>query len=179
MKKIKKRVTEAFNKKIYLLGIDTDGRNVWLEAPSWNCGWYWGFGYIERYTHNRSPGNSRDIESHSHWDTGIIGQHEYYDTDKGCFRLSSDYIHHLNESPDFQATVLTDKESWELADLIKSFYTLREAAGLYNRGGSHLTTTKIQNLMKSGINCNNINTIDLPRIFERIDQLLTPKGGKI
>lgn len=175
MQKIEKRVTEAFNKKIYLLGLGKEGKNIWLEAPSWDCGWYWGFGYIERYTNNECPNRSRDISSHSHWDIVIIGKQEYYDTNKGCFMLSSEYIHHLNESPNFQATVLSDEESWELADLMASYYTLSKAAELYNRGGSHLTTTKIQNLMKSAINCNNINKIDLPRIFERIDQILTPK----
>lgn len=175
MEKIEKRVTEAFGKKIYLLGMDTDNKNVWLEAPRWDCGWYWGFGYIERYTNNQYPEKSSDIISHSHWDMEIIGKREYYDIDKQCWRVPDQYIHHLNENPEIQGSVLSDRESWELADLMASYYTLSKAAELYNRGGSHLTTTKIQNLMKSAINYNNINKIDLPRIFERIDQILTPK----
>ena len=32
-----KKVTEAFDEKIYLLGKGKDGLWYWLEAPSWDC----------------------------------------------------------------------------------------------------------------------------------------------
>ena len=38
---IKKRVDKAFGKDVYLLGIDQYNEYVWLEAPKWDCGWYW------------------------------------------------------------------------------------------------------------------------------------------
>ena len=49
---MKKQTTTAFKKKIYLLGADAEGTKYWLEAPSWDCDWYWGFGYVETYTNN-------------------------------------------------------------------------------------------------------------------------------
>ena len=55
----------------YLLGIDSVGIKHYVEAPSWDCGWYWGFGYIESYTNNNSPGTSRDKQSHQHWYTTL------------------------------------------------------------------------------------------------------------
>lgn len=176
MKRGKKRITTAFGKKIYLLGVDQDCKNVWLEAPQWNCRWYWGFGYIERYTNNRNPSKAKDILSHTHWDTEIVGKQEYYDTEKQCFRLRSDYIHHLNENPDFKVTTLSDKESWELADLMQSFYILSKTAGIYNKGGSHLSTSVIS--LKNAKLYDQINYVDLPNIFARIDQILTPELKK-
>lgn len=56
-----------FGKEVYLIGINEDGEKVFLEEPSWDCGWYWGFGYLETYTNNRQITRSRDIQSHSHF----------------------------------------------------------------------------------------------------------------
>ena len=67
MKKIAKKNYRMFRREIYLIGIDTDGQKVFLEEPSWDCGWYWGFGYLETYTNNRAITMSRDIQSHSHF----------------------------------------------------------------------------------------------------------------
>ena len=54
-KKMKKEKRFAFGKNIYLLGSDKDGVKYWLEEASWDCGWYWGFGYVETYTNNSNP----------------------------------------------------------------------------------------------------------------------------
>ena len=67
---MKKQISKAFGKIIYLLGKDKYGDKYWLEAPSWNCDWYWGFGYVESYT-NSIPCMAKDIQSHQHWDGGI------------------------------------------------------------------------------------------------------------
>jgi hypothetical protein len=66
-----KKQSHAFGKDIYLLGKTTDGELIWLEAPSWDCGWYWGFGYVETYTNNRRPDLAKDISSHSHFN-GLV-----------------------------------------------------------------------------------------------------------
>lgn len=63
---MKKKISRAFNKNVYLLGKDTHNTYYWLEEPRWDCGWYWGFGYIETYTYNKRPDLSRDISSHQH-----------------------------------------------------------------------------------------------------------------
>ena len=172
MKNIDKRKETAFGKDIYLLGKKKDSEFIWLEKASWDCGWYWGFGYIETYTNNNSPSKSRDISSHSHW-SGLVGKQEIYNHEKRCFVLSSDYIHHLNDNPDLESTVLTDSESWELADLMQTFYTLKDTAELFHSGNSHLTATEID--LKDAEMENYINKVLLPKVFERIYQILTPE----
>ena len=167
MKKINKRTDVGFGKKVYLLGIDQDGQKVWLQAPKWDCGWYWGFGYIERYQQNWTPSKARDISSHTHWDSSIVGAQASDDLH------SKILIHHLNDNPDFVKTTLTESESWELADLMKTFYTLQSVAGLYHTGNSHLTSNVGVDLKDEGA-WKQINEVLLPKVFKRIDEILTP-----
>lgn len=166
-----KRISHAFGKDIYLLGKRKDGDLIWLEAAKWDCDWYWGFGYIETYTNNLCPDKARDISSHSHW-SGLVGKQERYDFDKKVFVLDSKYIYHLNENPDMAETVLTDRESWELADLMKTFYTLKDMAEIYHSGNSHLTSTGV--CLKDKEREDHINQVLMPQIFKRVYEILTP-----
>jgi hypothetical protein len=153
-----KRKSHAFNKDIYLLGKNRYGELVWLESPTWDCGWYWGFGYVETYTNNRYPHLARDISSHSHF-SGLIGKQD-----------NGKYIYHINEIMD---TPLTDTESWELSDLMKRFYTLKESAEVFHRGNANYTSntkhdSKNEDLAKY------INEVELPKIFARVIEILSP-----
>ncbi len=65
---MRKYVMHKFGKDCYLLGTDSDGIKYFLESGSFDCEWYWGFGYVETYTNNRIPHLSRDIASHQHFD---------------------------------------------------------------------------------------------------------------
>jgi len=168
---MEKQINQAFGKKVFLLGKKKTGEFIWLEQATWDCEWYWGFGYIETYTNNQHPELSRDINSHSHW-SELVGKQEYYDHEKGCTRTRPDYVHHLNVNPDIAETVLTEKESWELADLMQSYYTLKDTAGLYHSGNSHLTTTGID--LKNKEQEDYINKVLMPKIFNRVYEILTP-----
>lgn len=107
---LKKKKDRAFGKDIYLLGIDSEGQNVWLEAPSWDCGWYWGFGYVERYTNNRQPSMSKDIQSHTHIDSEFM----------------KNGIINVNEG--LARTVYTKEQGIVLNGLFTKFYALRKHA---------------------------------------------------
>jgi hypothetical protein len=63
---MEKQKDHAFGKDVYLLGTDENGIRYWLEAASWDCGWYWGFGYIETYKNNQTPSKAQDFDSHEH-----------------------------------------------------------------------------------------------------------------
>lgn len=174
-KLLKKRTEKAFGKTVYLLGKDKEGYTVWLEEPTWDCGWYWGFGYVERYTNKLNPQNARDINSHTHWDGDIVGQKEDYDFNKKTW-VKTKYSHHLNENPDFVSTVLTDKESWELAELMESCYTLKKSAELFGRGGSHKTTLEAEiAICKKPEYSKEINEVILPKLFKEIKKILSPE----
>lgn len=156
---MKKQKKFAFRKNIYLLGRDEEGTNYWLEEPSWDCGWYWGFGYIETYTNNRSPENSRDISSHSHFDSMFM---------RGPQCARDEFKKFFKETP------LTDSEIWELCDYMKTFYTLKSVAELFKHGYSWQTEKakidELQNKEQEDL----VNQVWLPEVFKRIKQILDP-----
>lgn len=156
---MEKQCTKAFKKTIYLLGKDANGTNYWLEEPSWDCGWYWGFGYIETYTNNNCPAKSSDIDSHQHFDSLFLNGPE-------CAR---DLFKKF-----FVETTLTDSEIWELCDYMKTFYTLKSAAELFRHGYSYYTErakiTSLHNQAEEDL----VNKKWLPEVFAHIIKLLTP-----
>lgn len=163
MKRIAKQTSHAFGKKVFLLGINKFGEYMWLEESSWDCGWYWGFGYVVTYTINTSPSTSRDIKSHEHYE-GLVGVID---------EITNVYVQTLNESSFFTHTVLTDSEAWRLGDYMNSFYALKEAAEIFHRGKSHYTSTPGLDLKNSEI-YNHINKIAMPQIFKAVYEILSP-----
>ena len=123
--KMEKQTDFAFGKTIYLLGETPDGEKHWLEEASWDCDWYWGGGYVETYTNNNNPGKSRDISSHQHFDSLF-------------FRQNTDG--HTAFTKYFSCHPFTDKEVWQICELMKSFYIAREYSDMLHRGGAHYTT---------------------------------------
>lgn len=157
---MKKDMREAFGKKIYLLGTDREGANYWLEAPTWDCGWYWGCGYVETYTNNKNPEIARDINSHQHFDGLFLkGKKNGYDAFKEFF---------------YDVTV-TDKELWTLIEIMKTIYTLKETAEILDRGGSHYTTNPCKDIIINKEEVKRINEVVLPALFKEVEDLLTDK----
>lgn len=142
----------------YLLGINHNGEYVWLEKESWDCGWYWGFGYLHTYTNNKQPERSKDISSHFHFDSTFLNKNK---SSRDAFK---EY---------FKETVLTDSEIYELCDYMKTFYTLKSVAELFKHGYSWQTEkAKIEDL-KSEEQRDLVNKVWLPEVFKRIEELLT------
>ena len=168
-----KKVSHAFGKDVYLLGMGEDGTMYWLEAQKWDCGWYWGFGYVEAYTNNKNPAKAKDISSHEHIDSSFMGQSEYYDHAKGCFR-KGEYISNLFDSPRFSATTFTENEGWTLSELFKTFYNLRQSAEVFGRGGSHITDNPCKDTIKNEAWTKHINEVMIPAVTAKIIEILTP-----
>jgi len=180
--KARKAKSHAFGKDIYYLG-KLDGRKMWLEEATWDfgikpysvfddnlfidydslkplatvSGWYWGFGYIETYTNNNNPANSKDIESHQHYNSLLL----------------HDGIHILSDIPELTDCPLTISEQWELSDLMKSFYTLRSAAETFHLGNSNMCVKHKLDLKDDDF-ARKINDEILPKIFDRIYEILSP-----
>lgn len=175
-----KEKDHAFGKDVFLLGKDKQGARLWLEDAKWDCGWYWAFGYVETYgvkSNDVQPRSARDINSHSHIDSYIFKKPEYYDFDKKAFVTGSDYLHHWNENPDLAATTLTESESWQFSDLMKSFYALSKVSAIYNSGNSHLTSVEGLSL-KNQEGYDRINQVEIPAIVNAVKILLSPKEVK-
>jgi hypothetical protein len=152
--------TKQYPPKLYIG--NNDGQATYLSAPSWDCGWYWGFGYL---------GNRN---CHYHVD-GLM-THEWYDTEKKCFRsermnLFDGFKKHFGES----LVVKSDNNLWTLCELFQTFYTLKETAEVLGRGGSHYTSNPLSELIKNPAEVERINKVLLPAIFEQIYKILQPE----
>ena len=154
---MKKLVKKAFGKTVYLLGKDKEGVYYWLESASWDCDWYWGFGYVETYTNNKCPDKAKDINSHQHFN-GL-----FFNKNKNGYNEFKDF---------FEETTLSDDELWKLLELMKSFYILKDCAELLHLGGAHYTENPCKNIIKNEEEENRINKIVLPAIFKEIYSIL-------
>lgn len=153
---------EISSKGRFLLGIDKDGEKVWLTPASWDCEWYWGFGYIHQK------------DSHTHVDSSLMGKQEVYNHEKQCWQLSSEYVSNIFDSPRFAATTFTENEGWTLSELFKTFYTLKKTAEMYHTGGAHITTNPLSKILKNKKQEDHINKVLLPAVFEEIYKILRP-----
>ena len=117
-----------------------DGQDIYLSPPSWDCGWYWGWGYL---------GNRN---CHYHLDT----------LDKRIdFKTAID--NHFGSS-----YIVSIEERWKVSELFKSFYALKEIAKVYNRGGVHLNDNPCKELIKNKKEVKRINQVLLPAIFKEV-----------
>ena len=151
-----------YNGKV-LLGLNSQGQKEWLAPPSWDCSWYWGFGYVQ------SKG------SHKHF-SGLVGQQEYYDHEKSCFR-NGEYIHNIYNSPQLPETTFSEKEGWQLSELFKEFYLLKSMAEYTHRtpAGCHLTTSTVeQDNVKMKEWHEHINKVMIPKVTAEIMRILSP-----
>ena len=153
-KKLEKEIIVKSGKKYYLLG-KKDGKEYFLEDFYWNCNWYWGLGYVETFDSLKI-----DIESHQHFNNLFLA---------GQQKEDGNWLYHINEF--FDESVLDDKESWELSDLFKSLYSLKEVAEVFTRGSSHYATSKEVNLKDEKL-AEKINYEIMPKLFKRIRELL-------
>ena len=154
---MKKQESFAFGKKIYLLGEDSDGVRYWLEEAKWDCGWYWGGGYVETYTNNRFPSKSRDIASHQHFDC------LFFNKSKNAYDAFNDL---------FVKHPFTDKEIWQICELMKSFYIARNYSDMLHNGGAHYTTSPAKETIKNEEEYNRINKKVIPEIMSKLYEIL-------
>lgn len=125
---------------------------LWLEKHSWDCDWYWGFGYI---------GNKH---LHTHFDLTFLSDSQHY--------IASE-IFEQNDT----AINITDKAWWIIRDLFVQAYALSKAAAVYRYGGhqtSEEITTIIQDKKMSRI-LNNDLEIVLNTLWNFLSEIRTPK----
>ena len=155
---MEKKVINKFGTH-YLLGRDKQGQYVWLEKESWDCGWYWGFGYLHTFTNNEHPTRSKDLASHTHFNS--------------VFMKSPAFTKKAFEEY-FEETTLTVDEMWILCDYMTIYYTLKDAARLFQCGHGGLTSKAVIDGLKSEEMAAHINKVLLPELFKRIEELLSP-----
>lgn len=149
---MKKQCKNILGEKNYLLGISKeDKKKVWLAKASWDCGWYWGFGYVETY---------------NKWETDIY-EHNHFDS----LFLKEDIFHSFVDY--FEETTLSEGEIWELLELMKTFYTLRDYAEFCHNGSAWISSNKFKDILQDKNQEKHINETLIPKICDRIYEILS------
>ena len=150
--------TKSEYPKRFLLG-SRDGEKIYLTAPSWDCGWYWGFGYL---------GNNNN-----HYHVDGLKKIETYNFNKSVFEYEFVNLY-VGLKKHFGDTFVVKKDSdiWTLAELFQTFYTLKETAEVFGRGGSYYTKNPCKDLLINKELVDKINNVLLPEIFEQIYLIL-------
>lgn len=152
------KTIRKYESKTYLGKVD--GENIYLTAPSWNCEWYWGFGYL---------GNK---DRHYHVDG--LGKISKYNFDKKVFEyefvnLFDGFKRHFDEGT---FIVKSDHDLWTLCELFQTFYQLKHTAEMYHLGGANYTTNPCRELLKNEDEWKRINEVVLPNVFDEIYKIL-------
>ncbi len=127
------------------------GERIYLTAPSWDCGWYWGFGYL---------GNKN---CHYHVD-GLSKNSDLFDGFKKHF--GDTFI------------IKNDSDIWLLSELFETFYHFKKFAEVYHIGGSNYTNNPLKEIIKNGAELKRINEVILPHVFEEIYKVLNKYKSK-
>lgn len=153
--KMKKMMDVSNGEKNFFLGLNANGDKMWLEAPSWRCGWYWSIGCVKTYQQNWMPSKARDITDINHFDY--------------LFPAWKDFVEC------FETTPFTKDEKWEIYEYMKELYTLRHYADMMNRGSAHITegSKTLKEEQKNNIKeYNRINDILIPNIWKELEAIL-------
>lgn len=136
-----------------------NGERIYLSAPSWDCGWYWGFGYLgNKNCHYHVDGLTK-IENYNF--EKQVWQYEFVNLYDGLKK-------HFGDS----FIIKNDSDIWTLAELFKTFYTLKETSEVLGRGGSHYTNNPCKDVIINTDEVNRINENVLPAIFDEIYKIL-------
>ena len=119
------------------LGTTVDNARVWLSSPSWDCNWYWGWGYI----------GNKNLHYHL---SSLFKDTNMHDGIKSHFKTFA---------------ITSDEDLWTFCELVRTFYYLRETSDVLTRGGSHYTNNPCQELIKDTDYASHINTVLMPAIF--------------
>lgn len=100
-----------------------DTKLVMLRRPSFDCNWYWGFGYL----------GNRDCHYHL---SGL--------TEGKNINMFDAMKEHFGDS----LVIKDDKLLWQFCEVVTTIYTLRKSADMYHLGGSHYTTNPCSDSLK-------------------------------
>ena len=138
------------NKNVYknnrvFFGTNKDGEKIYLSAPSFDCGWYWGIGYL---------GND---DCHYHLDNYADGRNiNMHDALKN----------------DYQLNPKIEKSLWEFCEIYLTIYSLKNTAEVLGRGGSHMTSNPCKNIIINKDEVSRINNEVLPSLFIALEEIL-------
>ena len=131
---------------------------VYIERPSWDCGWYWGFGYLQRWNYRK-----RDIDFHTHIDSRFSVNKD----GKQC-----NWFEGIKDLLDKGDVFESDRDRWKFLEIVKTIYSLKETAEVLGRGGSYYGDNPCMELIKNHDEERRINCKVIPALIDEMYKLL-------
>lgn len=132
----------------FLFGV-VKGTNtrIYMSRPSWDCGWYWSYGYL---------GNS-----HCHYHL------EGYQAKAG-FGEKRNICMYDALLEDYDLVPQIKENLWQFCEQAKTIYTLKEAAEVMGRGGSHVSAHKEREFILEHCkeHSEHLNDVVLPKLLQ-------------
>ena len=151
---MKKEARKVNGKYQFLLG-KKDGEKYWLEKASFDCGWYWGIGYVEHYTGNGA--GDKTWRGHSHFD------YLFLKGPSDCKTMFDSF---------FEETPFTSDEIWQILELMQSAYTCRTYSDMLYTGGSHITSRVRVEVIKNDAEYGRLNNAVIPSILNEVYKIM-------
>ena len=125
-----------------------DGERIYLSRPSFDCNWYWGFGYL----------GNRNCHYHLN---GV--------TEGKNINFRDAVLAHFGDS----FVIKDERDVWTFSEIVLTIYTLKDTAELFHLGGSHMTTNPDAATLKAkGEWLTEINEVLIPRQIEELYKIL-------
>ena len=128
-----------------------DDEDVYLARPSWDCGWCWGFGYVQ----------NKNLHTHLSSMCKVDGR---------TVNLWDGLTHHIKAGK-VHAMHVRNK-LWTFCEVVQTIYHLRETAEVLGRGGSHYSTNPCADLIKNPDEVKRINEVLIPKLIDEMYILL-------
>lgn len=147
--------------KVFFGTRKSDGERIYITKPSWDCGWYWGFGYL---------GNRRE---HYHLSSYQDKQRVLTD-DKGKFHVFTEKRNiNMYEAliEDYDLNSAIKENLWEFCEVVLTAYSLKKTAEVLGRGGSHMTSNPCSEIIKNKEEVERINEVVLPALFNKLNEI--------
>lgn len=129
------------SKQKWLLGYTKPGmygerRGVYLEDFSWDCGWYWGGGYIgNKHFHAHFNGAFLEIPDIRGHVLGRFVTPWHHDKTNAVVIDNGASVWEPIETFLDDVPPHISANWWRIKDLFKQFYALKEAAEVFHHGG--------------------------------------------
>lgn len=158
-----KLLLNEYPDKLYLGKIDN--KRIYLKKPSWDCNWYWGFGYL---------GNSR-----CHFHVNSLKDKITYFTDKNDVPRR-EVVHKglffgFKEQFDKGTFIVKDdKDIWMLCELFETYYKFKDIAAISRKGNCNISSDEnpCYDYIKNDALYHKINEELFPHIFDEIYKIL-------
>lgn len=132
--------------------------DVFIDRPTWDCGYYWGFGYLERWNARKG-----DIDFHSHIDYE-------FGTNKDGRRVY--WYNGMQELLDQGDVFDNDHQRWQFLEIVKTIYNLKMTAEVLGRGGSHYASNPLSDEIYNPIEVRRINEDLIPKLIDEMYKVL-------